>query len=82
MTHESKKFIVIGEKKFIKTLYVNKYPTSLTPEFYNRLTQLEANIIVTENIVPTDPAKTIKNLKRKSAVLSQNDMIRLKICKK
>jgi hypothetical protein len=59
------KFIVIGEKKFIKTLYVNKYPTSLTPEFYNRLTQLEANIIVTENIVPTDPAKTIKKLEKK-----------------
>lgn len=59
------KFIVIGEKKFIKTLYINKFPTSLTPEFYNRLTQLEANIIVTENIVPTDPAKTIKKLEKK-----------------
>lgn len=59
------KFIVIGEKKFIKTLYINKFPTSLSPEFYNRLTQLEANIIVTENIVPTDPAKTIKKLEKK-----------------
>lgn len=58
-------FINIEDKKFVKVMYVKKFPTSITPAFYNRLTTMEANLIVTENIAPTDPQKTIKKLEKK-----------------
>lgn len=70
ISFREKNYISIGEgekKKYIKILYLDKLPKSITPEFYNKLTTeiKDANIIVTENITPTDPAKTIKMLDKK-----------------
>lgn len=54
-----------NREKYIKVMYVNKMPSSITPSFYNRITTIEdANIIVTENITPTDPAKIIKRIEK------------------
>lgn len=53
-------------QKYIKVMYVDKLPTSISPEFYVKLTSIEdADIIVTENITPHDPAKVIKKLEKK-----------------
>ena len=53
-------------QKYIKVLYVDKLPTSISPEFYVELTSIEdADIIVTENITPHDPSKVIKKLEKK-----------------
>lgn len=46
-----KDYIVIGDKKYIKVMYLDKLNTSITPKLYNQLTTIkDANIIVTENI--------------------------------
>lgn len=42
-------------------MYVSRFPKSITPRFYNRITTLENyNIITTLNITPEDPAEFIK----------------------
>ncbi len=62
--YEKKNYINIGDKKFIRVLYVSKLPKSITPRFYNRITTLEnSNIITTLNITPSNPAKVIKKSK-------------------
>lgn len=71
-------FINIEGKKFIKVMYVKKFPTSITPLFYNRLTTMEANLIVTENITPTDPQKTIKKLEKKISGLQTEEYEKVK----
>lgn len=58
---KEKNYINIGNRKFIRVLYVARLPKSITPRFYNRITTIEnCNIITTLNITPTDPAKVIK----------------------
>ena len=54
-------------------MYVKKFPTTLSPAFYNRLTTMEANLIVTENISPTEPQKTIKKLDKKISGLQTEE---------
>ena len=54
-----------NKEKYIRVMYVNKMPPSITPAFYNKITTIQdANIIVTENITPTDPAKIIKRIQK------------------
>lgn len=61
-----KDYITIGDEKYLKVMYLDKLPKSITPKFYNSLTTIEdANIIVTENINGTNPAKVIKMLDKK-----------------
>lgn len=60
-----KNYIKIGKKaeesKYIRVMFLDKLPKSITPKFYNELTTIpDANIIVTENITPKNPAKTIE----------------------
>lgn len=56
-----KNYINIGNKKYIRVMYVSRFPKSITPRFYNRITTLENyNIITTLNITPEDPAEFIK----------------------
>lgn len=65
VSFREKNYIKIGEKKYIRILYVSKLPKSITPRFYNRITTLEnSNIITTLNITPTNPAKTIKKINK------------------
>lgn len=71
-------FINIEDKKFIKVMYVKKFPTTLSPAFYNRLTTMEANLIVTENIAPTEPQKTIKKLDKKISGLQTEEYEKVK----
>lgn len=71
-------FINIEDKKFIKVMYVKKFPTTLSPAFYNRLTTMEANLIVTENISPTEPQKTIKKLDKKISGLQTEEYEKVK----
>ena len=59
--YHEKNYINIGNKKYVRVLYVARLPKSVTPRFYNRITTIEnCNIITTLNITPTDPAKVIK----------------------
>ena len=47
---KEKNYINIGDKKFIRVLYVSRLPKSITPRFYNRITTIEnCNIITTLN---------------------------------
>ena len=63
---KEKNYINIGNKKFIRVLYVARLPKSITPRFYNRITTIEnCNIITTLNITPTDPAKVIKMVNKR-----------------
>lgn len=77
-------YILIGDKdsddkKYLRLMYVNKLPTSITPRFYNRLTTYsDADLIVTENISPTDPAKTIKRIEKKLAGMKTERLNKIK----
>lgn len=73
-----KDFISIDDKKFLKVMYVNKLPPTLTPKFYSKLTTIEANIIVTENISPTDASKTIKRIDKKISGLETERLEKIK----
>ncbi|MBE6147810.1 MAG: hypothetical protein E7168_05750 [Firmicutes bacterium] len=74
-----KNYINIGNKKFIRMLYVSKLPKSVTPRFYNRITTLDnCNIITTLNITPTDPAKTIKKVNKKISGMKTERLEKIK----
>lgn len=74
-----KNYINIGDKKFIRVLYVSKLPKSITPRFYNRITTIEnANIITTLNITPTDPAKVIKKVNKKISGMKTERLEKIK----
>lgn len=74
-----KNYINIGNKKFIRVLYVSKLPKSVTPRFYNRITTLDnCNIITTLNITPTDPAKTIKKVNKKISGMKTERLEKIK----
>ena len=66
VSFKEKNYINIGNKKFLRVLYVSRLPRSITPRFYNRITTIEdCNIITTLNITPTNPAKVIKMVNKK-----------------
>lgn len=63
ISFKSAKYIKISDNKYVSVMYVKDYPVSLTPKFYNSLTTLDVgNIIITENITPTNPAKILKRI--------------------
>lgn len=56
ISFKNKNYVKIGNEKYIRIMCVEKLPKSITPQFYNDITTIEnANVIVTENITPTDP---------------------------
>lgn len=74
-----KNYINIGDKKFIRVLYVSKLPKSITPRFYNRITTLEnSNIITTLNITPSNPAKVIKKVNKKISGMKTERLEKIK----
>ena len=74
-----KNYINIGDKKFIRVLYVGKLPKSITPRFYNRITTIEnSNIITTLNITPTDPAKVIRKVNKKISGMKTERLEKIK----
>lgn len=74
-----KNFINIGNKKFIRVLYVSKLPKSITPRFYNRITTIEnANIITTLNITPTNPGKVIQKVNKKISGMKTERLEKIK----
>lgn len=74
-----KNYINIGNKKFIRVLYVSKLPKSITPRFYNRITTIEnSNIITTLNITPTDPAKVIRKVNKKISGMKTERLEKIK----
>lgn len=76
---KEKNFISIGDKKFIRVMYVARLPKSITPRFYNRLTTIEdCNIITTLNITPTDPAKVIKMVNKKISGMKTERLEKIK----
>lgn len=57
------KHIKINDNKYLSVFYVNKYPISISPKFYNSITSIDVgNIIITENIFPTMPGKVMKKI--------------------
>ena len=76
---KEKNYISIGNKKFIRVLYVSRLPKSITPRFYNRITTLEnSNIITTLNITPTDPAKVIRKVNKKISGMKTERLEKIK----
>lgn len=72
-------FIEIDEKKFLRVLYVSKFPKSLTPRFYNRLTTLEeVNLITTLNITPTNAAKMMKQVDKSLSAMETERLEKIK----
>lgn len=66
VSFKERNLIKIGDNKYIRIMYLDKLPKSITPRFYNELTTIQdANIIVTENITPTNPAKVIDMIDKK-----------------
>lgn len=79
ISFREKNYISIGGKKFIKVMYVDKLPKSITPQFYNNLTTIDdANIIVTENINGTNPSKVIKMLDKKISGMKDERLAKIK----
>jgi len=74
-----KNYISIGDKKYLRVLYVSKLPRSVTPRFYNRITTIEnCNIITTLNITPTNPAKVIKMVNKKISGMKTERLEKIK----
>lgn len=79
VSFKEKNYINIGDKKFIRVLYVSKLPKLVTPRFYNRITTIEdCNIITTLNITPTDPAKVIKLVNKKISGMKTERLEKIK----
>ena len=79
VSFKEKNYINIGNKKYIRVLYVNKLPRSITPRFYNRITTIEnCNIITTLNITPTNPAKVIKMVNKKISGMKTERLEKIK----
>ena len=77
------KFIKISENKYLKVLYLSSFPKSLTPRFYNEITTIQgANLVVTENISPTDPTKIIKMLDKKISGMKTDRLKKVKNAQK
>lgn len=58
--------VEIAQQKYLRCLYVSKLPNSMTPRFYNRLTNLtNINTIISLNIQPTNNAKSIKKIEKR-----------------
>lgn len=76
---KEKNYINIGNKKYVRVLYVARLPKSVTPRFYNRITTIEnCNIITTLNITPTDPAKVIKMVNKKISGMKTERLEKIK----
>lgn len=76
---KEKNYINIGNKKFIRVMYVSKLPKTMTPIFYNLITTIEnANIITTLNITPTDSAKTIRKVNKKISGMKTERLEKIK----
>lgn len=76
---KEKNYINIGDKKYIRVIYVSKLPKSITPRFYNRITTIEnCNVITTLNITPTDPAKVIKMVNKKISGMKTERLEKIK----
>lgn len=74
-----KNYINVGNKKYIRVMYVSKLPKSITPRFYNRITTIEnCNIITTLNITPTDPAKVIQMVNKKISGMKTERLEKIK----
>ncbi len=74
-----KNYINIGDKKFIRVMYVSKLPKSITPRFYNKITTLnDCNVITTLNITPTDPSKVIKMVNKKISGMKTERLEKIK----
>lgn len=72
-------FIEIEHKKFLRILYVNKLPKSLTPRFYNKLTTLDnINLTTTLNITPTNSAKMIKQVDKSLSAMETERLEKIK----
>ena len=79
VSFREKNYIKIGEKKFIRVLYIDKLPKSVTPRFYNRITTLSNyNIITTLNITPENPAKVIKMVNKKISGMKTERLEKIK----
>ena len=52
---------VVGDR-YYRILYLSKLPTTTNPFFYNRLTTVDMDIVVTLNIQPQNNAKMIKKV--------------------
>lgn len=55
---------VITSNKYIRILYLEKLPNSISPVFYNKLTTLNMNLITTNNITPTETSKVINKINK------------------
>lgn len=79
ISFKEKDYISIDDKKFLKIMYVSKFPTSISPEFYNSLTTLqEFNLTVTENITAKDPAYVLNKLEKKISGLQTERLEKIK----
>ena len=79
VSFREKNYINIGDKKYLRVLYVSKLPHSVTPRFYNRITTIEnCNIITTLNITPTNPAKVIKMVNKKISGMKTERLEKIK----
>lgn len=65
ISFKEKDYVSILGKKYLQVLYIQKYPKSLSPAFYHKITSQEMNIITTLNIQPTNNAKAIKKVDKK-----------------
>lgn len=76
---KEKNYIQIGNKKFIRVLYVSKLAKSITPRFYNKITTLEnCNIVTTLNITPSNPTKTIQKIDKKISGMKTERLEKIK----
>lgn len=75
--HESNE--LDSPQRFMRVLYVDGLPSTMTPRFYNKVTSLEdINSIVTLNIQPINNAKFIKTVKRQITSMKSERLEKVK----
>lgn len=79
VSFREKNYIKVGENKFIRVLYINKLPKSVTPRFYNRITTItNYNLITSLNITPTNPAEQIKKVNKTISGMKTERLAKIK----
>lgn len=74
-----KSYIKVGDSQYIRVMYLDTLPKSITPKFYNELTTIQdANIIVTENITPLNPGKIINMIDKKISGMKTERLTKVK----
>lgn len=79
---KNKDYTLINNEKFIKILYLDDLPSSLTPKLYNTLSKQKMLLYITQNINPTNSASSIRKVNKKITSMKSERLAKIKAAAK